>query len=73
MERLIDESEYVLAVLYRTREQVYANPNMFAPDAQERINEAITRIQEVLRSTRSQLMISRVGLTCPPEISPDEM
>jgi len=47
----------VLAALYWTREEVSANPNLFDPDAQERIDEAIVRIQDVLRSTQSQLMI----------------
>lgn len=60
MERVVQESEYVLAVLYRMRAEVFANPQLFDSDAGERIDEAIARIEDVLRSTRSQLMIERV-------------
>jgi len=56
MQRIVDEAEYVLAALYKMREEVSANRESFDPDAQERIEEAIVRIQEVLRSARSQLM-----------------
>ena len=55
MERLVDGSQYVLAVLCRTRDEVYANPKLFDPGAKERIDQAIVRIESVLRSTRSQL------------------
>ncbi len=55
MERLVDETEYVLAVLHRMRTEVSANPNLFDGDAQQRIDEAIDRLREVLRSARSQL------------------
>jgi len=58
MQRIVDEAEYVLAALYKMREEVSANRESFDPDAQERIEEAIVRIQEVLRSARSQLMRS---------------
>jgi len=58
MQRIVDEAEYVLAALYKMREEVSANRESFDPDAQERIEEAIVRIQEVLRSARSQLMWS---------------
>jgi len=58
MERVADEAQYVLAVLYRMRDEVSADPKLFEPDAQERIREAIVRMQDVLRSTRPQLMIS---------------
>ena len=57
MQRQIDEAESVLAVLYRMRDKVSANPTLFDPDAQGRIDEAIARTEDVLRSTRSQLMI----------------
>jgi hypothetical protein len=57
MQRIVDEAEYVLANLYRMRGEVSANPKLFDPDAQERIDEAIVRTQDVLRSARSQLMI----------------
>jgi len=52
MERLVEEAKYVLAVLYRMRDEVSANPKLFDPEAQERIDEAIVRIQDMLRSTR---------------------
>jgi hypothetical protein len=58
MQRIVDEAEYVLAALYKMREEVSANRESFDPDAQERIEEAIVRIQEVLRSARSKLMRS---------------
>jgi hypothetical protein len=51
----VDEAEYVLAALGRMRGEVSANPELFDPHAQERIDEAIVRIQDVLRSARSQL------------------
>ena len=57
MQRLIDEAEYVLTVLCRMRDQVSANPELFDPDAQKRIEEAITRIQTVLRAERRALVI----------------
>jgi hypothetical protein len=60
MQRLVDESEYVLAVLYRMRGEVSANPELFDPNAQERIDEAIARIEDVLRSTWSQAVIQSV-------------
>lgn len=55
MQRIVDEAEYVLATLYQMRDQVSADPKLFEPDAQEQIDEAIVRIQDVLRSARSQL------------------
>jgi hypothetical protein len=58
MERLVDEAQYVLALLSRMRDEVSANTDLFDPGAQERIDEAIARIQAVLRSTRSELIWS---------------
>ena len=60
MERMVEEGEYVLAVLYRMRDKVSANPKLFDPDAHERIDEAIVHTQDMLRSIRSQLMSSSV-------------
>jgi hypothetical protein len=54
MERTMDEAEYVLAILHRMRAEVCATPMLFDPDAQERIDEAIVCIQNVLRSTQSE-------------------
>jgi len=58
MERVVDEAEYVLAVLHRTRDEVTAYPTLFDPDAPERIDEAIDRLQQMLQMARSQLMTS---------------
>jgi hypothetical protein len=60
MERVVDEAHYVLTVLYRMRDEIFANPELFDPDAQERIDEAIARIQTGLRSARLELTIGRV-------------
>ena len=56
MERTIEEAEDVLAVLHQMRCEVSTNPEMFDPDAQERIDEAVFYVQDVLRAIRSQLM-----------------
>jgi hypothetical protein len=61
MQRLVDEAEYVLAVLRRMRNEVSANPKLFDPDAQQRIDDAIARVSEVLRSMRSELRARKVG------------
>jgi hypothetical protein len=60
MERTLDEAGYVLAVLQKMRDEVSANPTLFDPSAQQRMDEAIVYIQDVIRSARSQLVISRV-------------
>jgi hypothetical protein len=60
MERTVDEAEYVLAVLQHMRGTVSANPELFDPDAQVRIDEAIICIQNVIRSTPSELTICSV-------------
>jgi hypothetical protein len=59
MQRLVDEAQYVLALLYRMRDEVSANPELFDSGAQERIDEAIARIQAVLRSTRPELLVEQ--------------
>jgi hypothetical protein len=56
MQRVVDEAEYVLAVLYRMRDEVSENPDLYDPDAQKRMEEAIARVEHVLRSARSQLI-----------------
>jgi hypothetical protein len=58
MERQMDEAEYVLAALYRMRGEVSTNPSLFDPDAQERIDEAIVRVEEAFAFTRPQLISS---------------
>jgi hypothetical protein len=60
MERTIEEAEYVLAVLHQMRGEVSTNPELFDSDAQERIDEAVVYMQDVLRSIRSQLMTPTV-------------
>lgn len=60
MERLIDEAQYVLRALYQTRDEVSANPNSFAPDAAERIDEAIAHMHDVLRSARASVAFQSV-------------
>jgi hypothetical protein len=59
MQRTEDEAEYVLAILQRMRGEVFANPELFDRDAQRRIDEANVCIQQVIRSTQTQLMICR--------------
>lgn len=53
MDRLADEAEYVLAILYRMRDEVIANRTWFDPDALERINEAIARIEGVAQQSQA--------------------
>jgi hypothetical protein len=57
MERTVDEAEYVLVVLHRMRDEVSANPELFDPDAQARIDESIVCIQSIIRSTPAELPI----------------
>lgn len=60
MQRVVDESKYVLLVLRRMRVKISANPELFDPDAQDRIDEAIVRMENLLRSVRSESMICGV-------------
>ena len=55
MQRVVDEAEYVLTVLRRMREEIAERPDLYDPDAPKRMDEEIARIQEVLRSARSEL------------------
>lgn len=45
MDRVVDESNYVLSILKRMREEIRLKPDLFDPDAQRRINEAITLLK----------------------------
>lgn len=45
MDRLTDEMEYVLMILYEMRTEVIARPQLFDPDALKRIDDAIRRIE----------------------------
>jgi hypothetical protein len=56
MQRIVDEAEYVLAVLHRMRDEASENPDLYDFDAQKRMDAAIAQIEDVLRSARSQAM-----------------
>jgi hypothetical protein len=45
VDRVAEEREYVLDVLQRMRYIVIAKPDLFEPDAQRRIDEAIALLQ----------------------------
>lgn len=46
MDRLANETDYVLESLCRARQEVIAHPEWFDADAVERIDKAIAAIQE---------------------------
>lgn len=60
MEQIMEEAEYVLTVLRQVRGEVSTTPELFDPDAQERIDEAVLYVQDILLSIRSQLMTPTV-------------
>jgi hypothetical protein len=62
MQRVVDEAAYVLTVLQHMRDEASANPDLYEPDAQNRIDEAIARVEDVLR--QAEFMI------CSAEPSP---
>jgi hypothetical protein len=45
VDRLGDETEYALIILHQMREEATANPQLFDPQALERIEEAIALLQ----------------------------
>ncbi len=53
MQRVIEEAEYVLANLRRALKQVVANPQLFAPDAQQQIEKAIAHTEWVKQSAKT--------------------
>ncbi len=55
MQRVVDEARYVLTVLHRMRDEVSANPELYDPDAQKRIDEATARVENVLRDADLKL------------------
>ena len=55
MQRVVDEARYVLTVLHRMRDEVSANPELYDPDAQKRIDEATARVENVLRDAELKL------------------
>jgi len=46
MDRRIDEWDYVVRNLYRSRQDFVAHPGWFDPDALQRIDKAIASIEE---------------------------
>lgn len=52
MQRAVDEAEYVLTILQHMRNEARCNPESYDPDAQKRIDEAIARVEEVLRDAQ---------------------
>ncbi len=55
MQRVVDEARYVLTVLHRMREEISANPELYDPDAQKRIDEATARVENLLRDAELKL------------------
>jgi len=55
MQRVFEEAEYVLTVLHRMRDEAAVNRELYDPDARKRIDEAIARVEDVLR--QAQLMV----------------
>jgi hypothetical protein len=54
MQRVVEEAEYVLAIiLHRMREEVAAHPDLFEPDAQERIDKAIAIVEGVRQAAKA--------------------
>ncbi len=49
MQSVIEEAEYVLAILRRMREEAATHPDLFEPDAQERIDKALAIVERVMR------------------------
>jgi len=45
MDRVLDETSYVLSILHRMRDQIDEKPDLFGPSAQERVEEAIALLQ----------------------------
>ena len=45
MDRILDEKNYVLSILRRTRDRTHEKPDLFDPSAQERVDEAITVLE----------------------------
>ncbi len=55
MQRVVDEARYVLTVLHRMRDEISANPELYDPDAQKRIDEATARVENLLRDAELKL------------------
>ncbi len=52
MARRRDEADYVLDNLLRAREEVLIHPEWFSPLAVERIDQAISQVQEVRQAAQ---------------------
>ena len=52
MQRVVDEAEYVLTILHHMRNEARRNPESYELNAQTRIDEAIARVEEVLRAAQ---------------------
>ena len=59
MQRVVDEAEYVLRVLRRVRGEASSNAELFDPDAGKRIDEAIARVEDVLRQAQLAVCAKR--------------
>jgi hypothetical protein len=59
MQSVVEEAEYVLTVLHRMKDEVAVNRELYDPDARKRIDEAIARVEDVLR--QAQLMVCSGG------------
>ncbi len=53
MQRVVEEAEYVLTNLRRALKQLTANPELFTPDAQEKIEKAIAYMEWVKQSAKA--------------------
>ena len=52
MQRAVDEAEYVLQVLYRMRDEIAENEELYDANASQRIDDAIARVEDVLRQVQ---------------------
>ncbi len=53
MQRVVEEAEYVLANLRRSLRQLTANPELFTPDAQAKIEKAIVYFEWVRQEAKA--------------------
>jgi len=51
MDRVGEESVYVLSILHRMRDQIHEDPDLFDPSAQDRVDEAIALLEHVQEKT----------------------
>lgn len=53
MDRRSNDTDYVLKNLRGTRQEVIAHPELFEPDALQRIDNAIASLQEAKREAKA--------------------